>query len=98
MTLDQEWRTRLAVINAVNKLIVKQNRVPASAHKAASEAEARWADAVIAAFGDVELRWTLRNGGWDCRLANGERYRGDDTLQPLGEENAEPQLTIPASA
>jgi len=78
-TLAPQWAARLAAHAEAARLTSRadgsaEELCSATALKIFSEANLAWANAVLAAFGDIQLKWRPCNGGWNCILPNGEFY------------------------
>ena len=67
MKLKAQWQLRL--------------KLRAEGDKLRAEGEKFWAEAILAAYGNIKLEWKWRGDVLDCELENGEIYRGDEPIE-----------------
>ena len=62
-----------------NKLRAEGAQLWAEGDQLRAESDKLWADAILAAYGNITLSWTWETEHGECTLENGDRYAEDQS-------------------
>ena len=74
MKLKAQWQLRL-------KLRAEGDKLWAEGSKLLAEGDKLRAEGIIEVYGNIKLEWECRGDVIDCKLENGEIYRGDEPIE-----------------
>ena len=57
-----------------NKLLAKSNKLRAEGNKLRAEGDELWAESIIEVYGNIKLKWRIKNGKQICTLETGEEF------------------------
>jgi len=85
LTLAEQWKERVKLQAEGGKLRAEGaklrpegDKLYAEGDKLRADGDILWAEAIIERFGNIEIKWVLRNRGRDCHLESGEIYKHDE--------------------